>query len=231
MTTSMLRAGILLLALGCAAWAWSDEIHFVNNIPGTWIDISQTGTNLHLSDDGSVELTTAIGNHLLPAGRIVVGNNGGIGFNPPDNGLPPDHGHIPNNHVFGGGQALLPYWSDIGNDIGAVYYQDFGNRYIIQWNHRIVHGTTGFITMQVQIFDASEDSTNPYFQFLYQDVEGVGAGANATIGYQDGGAGFNTEEWSYNQAGAVSNGGVLSVLPEPGSLLSVLAVLTLVRRR
>ncbi len=59
---------------------------------------------------------------------------------------------------------------------------------------------------------------------IYADVEQPRAdgGGSATIGYQDGGAGFNSVEWSFNTSGAVSNGTVLSLIPEPTSLLLVI---------
>ena len=43
----------------------------------------------------------------------------------------------------------------------------------------------------------------------------AGAGASATIGYQDGNAGFGDVQFSFGSAGAVSNGSVLSLLIEP----------------
>ena len=230
MTASGIRAGVLAIVLALGAWAWADEVVIVNTLPGTWIDISQSGTNLHLGDDDFAEVQTTIGNSLLPTGRVVVSNNGGIGFDPPDPVLSRQNEHIPSQHAFGGGQSLFIYWSDIGNDIGGTFFQEMGDRYVVQWNHRPVPGTTGFITMQIQVFDGSE-STNPYFQFLYQEVESVGGGAQATIGYQDGGAGFNDDEWSFNTPGAVADGGVLSVLPEPHALFSLLILCAFAGRR
>jgi hypothetical protein len=221
--------GMLVGVLGLASLSRADEIQLTDMLPGTFVDITGIGTNLHLGNEGYAEITTTIGNALLPAGPVVISNNGGMGFDPPSPILAPDNEPIPSAGAFGGGQSLLAYWDDIGNDVGGVYYYEGNNVLIVEWFNRQIGEGRPRITFEVQIFDASE-VTNPYFQFLYQDVSGAGGGASATIGYQDGGAGFNDDQWSYDTPGAVVDGGVLSVLPEPSSALLVAAML-LCRRR
>ncbi len=223
-------AGFLLACLAVSRAAAS-PIDFVDQIPGTFIDISGTGTNLHLHGEDEAEITTTIGNGLLPAGRVVVANNGGIAFDPPDTNLPPDNEPLRIDDAFGGGQALFAYWDDIGNDVGGVFFQEQGDVLIVQWQGRSVGlGNEPRATFQIQIFAPSE-ATTPYFQFLYRSINAVGGGASATIGYQDGGAGFNDELWSFNTPGAVADGTVLTVLPEPASLIGLgLAALLSPRR-
>jgi hypothetical protein len=221
------RCAAAMCVLALASMVGADEIQLTDTLPGTFLDISGIGTNLHLGDDESALITTTIGNALLPAGTLAISNNAGIGFDPPDSSLAPLNEPIPSALAFGAGQSLLPYWDDIGNDVGGVYYYETNNALIVQWNNRLIGRAR--ITFEVQIFDASE-ATNPYFQFLYSDIGGGGGGAGATIGYQDGGAGYNDSQWSYNTPGAVTDGSVLSVIPEPAAVWLLLGVLPLRRR-
>lgn len=228
--TRILRSAAVLSACVTGGSATATQIDFVGDLPGAFIDISATGANLHLDDEDEAEIFTTIGNDLLPAGRVIVANNGGIGFDPPGTNLPPNNEPIRNDDVFGGGQALLAFWDDIGNDVGGVFYQEQGNTLIVQWENRAIGGTRDIrVTFQIQIF-APTEATTPYFQFLYEDVSAAGGGASATIGYQDGGAGFNDETWSYNTPGAVSDNGVLTVIPEPAALV-LLGLPAVMRRR
>jgi hypothetical protein len=221
MKAVMGRFAVAACILALASMARPDEIELTDTLPGVFMDITATGTNLHLGDDDSAVITTTISNALLPAGNVAISNNGGIGSatNEP----------IPSDAAFGSGQSLLGYWDDIGNDVGGVYYLQTDNALIVEWYNRAAGAGRARITFEIQIFDASE-ATNPYFQFLYQDISGAGGGASATIGYQDGGTGHNDSQWSYNMAGAVTDGGVLSVIPEPGASMLLLAVVLLRRR-
>lgn len=223
--------GVMIsLFLATAAFG-QPAVDITSDIPGVFIDIEETGIDLMLHDDDEAEIFTTIGNAVIPAGRVVVGNNGGLGFDPPDTELASSNGPLPNGSAFGGGQALLPYWDDIGNDIGAALWLEMDDRVIIQWERREVGGIS--TSFQVQIFDGSEQH-NPAFQFLYRDISAAGGGASATIGYQDGGAGFLTDEWSFNVPGAVGDGVVLTATtPEPSSLMLLVSAsgLLLGRRR
>lgn len=219
--------------------ALSDQIDIVDTLPGSFIDISMTGNELDIGDEDEIAIQTTIGNALVPAGQVIVANNGGVGFAPPLTNLAPENEELPSNDAFGGGQALLPYWDDIGNDLGGVFWEEQNDTLIIQWEDRPVNTdapSEGLgderprVTFQIQIFDASE-SSNAFFQFIYRDIDGAGAGASATIGYQDGGAGFGDEIFSFNTPGAVGNDTVLTVLPEPSTLLMSLFALPLLRRR
>jgi hypothetical protein len=214
----LIRSAVVCSSLALACLATAEEIEIVDTIPGTYVDISEIGEQLDIGDDDEVAIQTTIGNALLPAGTVVVGNNGGIGFDPPDDDLAAANQELPSAGAFGGGQALLPYWDDIGNDVGGVYWHEMDDTLVVQWEDRLIGEGRASLTFQIQIFDASE-STNPFFQFIYLDIEGAGGGGGATIGYQDGGAGFNDDQWSFNTAGAVGNGTVLTVMPEPHALL------------
>ena len=71
--TSFTAGVALALAPSAAA-----QLTLVTNLPGTFVDISATGTPLSLLDDAEVDITTTLGNALLPAGTVRVGANGGF---------------------------------------------------------------------------------------------------------------------------------------------------------
>src|ERR1043166_5842435 len=116
----------LLVAAAAIQSVQATPITIVDNLPGTFIDISSTGTPLNIPSDGSVVVSSdGIGNSLFPAGNIVVGENGGLGFqNPPNNNLPPANAPIPDVATFGGGQAILAYYDNISacpGKMGGVF--------------------------------------------------------------------------------------------------------------
>ena len=190
-------------------------VMIVDNLPATWIDISATGAALNLADDASVDISTTIGNTLLAAGTARVGSNGAVRFAGPGLGLGFTNAAIPSANAYGlTSQVVMPFWDDIntaGGTIGNIYWQETQGRLVIQWD------AVGFFaaasetaTFQVQV----PGSGSIYAQMLYQDVAGVRAdnGGSATIGYQSGGV-QNDHQWSFNLAGAVANGDVLSIVP------------------
>lgn len=227
--------GMVLVVSGSAM---AQALVFRTDLPGTFTDISATGNDLGLGDEDETAFMSAIGNSVLPAGRVVVGNNGGIAFGTPgSDDLGPVNGTIPNLNAFAGGQCILPFWDDIGNDVGHVYSAETGGVLIIQWENREFADDPGGDTcrFQVKIFD-NENGRGPpiYAQLIYTDIEQPrpDGGVSATVGYQDGGAGFNDVQWSFNQSGAVSNGMVLSLVPEPTTVVMLgLGGLLLARRR
>lgn len=211
------------LAVGVAASAHAQPLQIVDNLPGEFIDITQTGgTPLNLGDDEEVGIGTFAGNALFLAGTVVVGNNGGIGFgNATLTDLTPFNEPIPSGNAFDGGQAALAFWDDIDDKFGDVFFEVLADRLIVQWHDRpIASNPTGSGRFQIQVFDVVGPE-GIAAQFLFDDIEqpGYDGGLSATIGYQDGGTGFGDVQWSFNTAGAVSNGTVLSlVVPEPGAL-------------
>lgn len=229
----MRRFPFIAIAVAAGAQLAAAQLSIVDDLPGSYVDISSTGTLLPLGDDDSGTITLPTGNAVLPAGDIVVSNNGGIGFGTLGSTLlAPGNAPIPSNDAFGGGQSLLAFWDDIGNTIGGIFYQPQSDRFIVQWDQKPI-GRADAVSFQVQIFYNAVGSPPVYAQFLYADIESAaaGGGASATIGYQDGGAGFNDVQWSYNSPGAVKNGDVLSLIPEPTSLAALLLLTPALRRR
>lgn len=203
---------ITVTVIAAASSAYGQQLRIVDNIPGVFSDISN-GTPLEIGDDGEVTTKTSPGNLVFPAGGAVVANNGGVGFGVlPDTNLAPDNETIPSLAAFGGGQAVLIYWDDLDDKDGDVFVSQDTGDLIVQWHNRpLGGGSTGTARFQLKVFSAVGPS-GIVAQLIFDDVEqpSVDGGAGATIGYQDGGAGFEDIQWSFNRAGAVTNGMVLS---------------------
>lgn len=185
-----------------------------STVPGTWVDIAATGTPLNLNDDASVDINTTIGNGMFPAGVVRVGSNGAIRFGGAGTSLAFTNAAIPASGAYSlTSQVAMPFWDDFntaGGTLGNIYWQEVGGKLIVQWNQaRFFGSSTEQATFQVQIPRGGPVVA----QYLYQDVQGVRAngGGSATIGYQSGGLVGNNVQWSFNTAGAVSNGTVLSI--------------------
>ena len=194
---------------------------------GEFVDIVASGGQLlNLGDDGEVELGTFDGNHIFRSGLLVVAQNGGVAFGQSTiTDLEPVNEPIPSDNAFIGGQATLLFWDDIDDKEGDVLFLQItndpvlGDRLILQWDYHNFDGTGTTLKFQVHVL-ANFEPTGIYAQFIY-DLEkpSTGAGASATIGYQDGGAGFGDLQFSFNTPDAVTNGTVLSLaIPEPGDL-------------
>lgn len=234
---------ITVAVLAGASSAYGQQLRIVTNIPGAFEDISDRPP-LEIGDDGEVVISASPGDFVFPFGGAVVANNGGVGFGVlPDTNLAPDNEPIPSLAAFGGGQAVLAYWDDLDDKDGDVYVSDDTGDLIVQWDNRGL-GAGGTVRFQLKIFQ-NEGPYGVVAQIIFDDVQQAAAagGAGATIGYQDGGAGFGDFQWSFNTADTVTNGLVLTfVIPEPlpsasawGMVVMAIALLTvgtiLVRRR
>ena len=185
----------------------------VDSIPGSFIDISTTGTPLGLLDDDEVDVPTGIRNALLRTGTVRVGANGGMKLSGGSDGLRAQNAAIPSNNAFLGATTLLPFWDDLTPRFfgaGEVYVQEFADRLIVQWDDLgfFTSPSTERATFQLQVFHASTLAA----QFIYEDIEGLraGGGVSATIGYQAGGIGADVQHSFATPS--VSNGTVLSLL-------------------
>jgi hypothetical protein len=213
------------LALPAAA-----QLSLVSNLPGTFIDISSTGTPLSLADDGEVSITTTLGNALLPAGEVRIGSNGGARFRGTGTNLAIENAPLPAFGAFSfESQSLLPFWDDLNSGsgtIGEIYWQEVGGQLIVQWKDVGFFGSPGTerVTFQLQV----PTTGTVWARFLYVDVEQMRAagGASATIGYQGGGYGSDIQ-FSFNTPNVVSNSTVLSLVgsftPPPPPLANCLA--------
>lgn len=221
---TMMSRGAFGIALALGAGLAGAGVSFTNTIPARWIEISHTGQALQLHEDETKTITTTVGNAVFPAGRVAIANNGGISFNPKVLSLSSQAELLPSNNAFGGAKALLPYWSDIGNHEGDVYWQEVDDTLIIEWYTKQFRSAYywGFVTFQVQI--PREIHNNVAAQFLYQTIEDsvANGGENAAIGYQSGRPNHPYDydvQYSHLEPLALSDGSVLSMLvPTPGVL-------------
>ena len=189
---------------------------------GQFVDVPKSGgMPIDLLDDGEAELGigTFPGNFVIGPGPVVVGLNGGVGFgNATVTDLAPVNQPIPSQDAFLGGQASLVFWDDIDDKDGDTFFleleghPELSDRLIVQWNYFNFDGNGSTLKFQVQVLPNFEE-TGIYAQYVYR-IEGpaTGAGASATIGYQDGAAGFGDVQFSFNTPGAVTDGTVLSLI-------------------
>lgn len=221
MLQQTIRIVLLAFALGFtfSASHARGEMVFEVSTPGTFIDISGTGTALSTGDDTTLTVTS---NFL--GSQMRVGNNGGVAFGSSGN-LHWSNQNLPNSLAFGSAEAFLPFWDDLDSESGTVYIQDFSDRFVIQWdemNHYPGNqARTQGITFQAQIFSRAADAAGGDIvaQFLYLDTTFANNqsqwndGISATIGWQ-----FGSEAmvYSFNTA-SVSAGTVLTLrsVPEP----------------
>jgi subtilisin-like proprotein convertase family protein len=221
----MKKRSLAWLLGACAGAAVSSsamgQYQIVSNVPGTYLDITATGAYYNLGDDGTTDITSSIGNGLFPAGPVRISNNGAVAWG--NTGfIPFTNAAIPSAGLAGGGMAIAPYWDDLytwPNVPGqGVYVQESSGTLYITWNvgHILVTDSSGIVQLQVP-------SSGPALaQFIYQNVSSYGTnqnnGASATVGFQtSASAGV---QYSFNAAGAVQNGMVLSIVPisnDPGA--------------
>jgi hypothetical protein len=230
-----MRTVISLSALalcGLTTVARAQPLTIVSNQPGAFVDISVTGTPLVLNDDEEGVIPPTIGNAVFPVGTIVAANNGGLAFPSVggQNDLAPLNAAIPSASAFNGRQSLLAYWDDLkgddsllqrGGKNGSVRYQLITPTVlVVQWTDRsvsgsLVAGADPKVTFQIKIFGGVGPAPGAiYAQLIYDDVDNPtpDGGASATIGYQNGASDSNDVQWSFNTAGAVHNGTVLSLV-------------------
>lgn len=219
---STLRFCFALTVLAPAALA--QNVSIVSNLPGTWVDISSTGTALFLSHDGEEDIPSTIGNALLPAGVARVGSNGGAQFFTTALNLGFGNNAIPSSNAFLAERCLLPFWDDINTTSGVageIYRQETGGQLIVQWDNVSFYEANGpgsgtntsldTATFQLQVNPGS----TPAAQFIYLSVDSARAntGGSATIGFQSEDETLNnTVEFSFNTPGSALNGTVRSIL-------------------
>lgn len=228
-----------ICAIGLTAWLMSGVVQaqliWRSDLPGTFIDIATNGgIPLNLDDEDETVINVSIGNFLFPTGPVAVANNGGAAWAPPSTDLAPLNQPLPSVTAFGGGRALLPYWDDIGNTVGDVWYRQDATQLIIQWkgNHfGDSNDTTNFELQVKNLVSPLGPGMEVLAQFLYQDIQQprAGGGASATIGYQaDAASPFVSNQFSFDTPNSVYDGTVLTLLvPEPGTAFGFFGLMLL----
>lgn len=181
-------------------------------------DISATGTDLTLGDDG--EATVPIGFDFTFYGatsnQVRVGNNGAMLFGVDSGEVGYNNLPLPNATL---GPAILPFWDDFaaGGD-GGVYAQTLGEtpnrRLVVQWNRRLHYVSPGAAS-DPATFEAIlyEGSNAIVFQYADVDMDGseFDGGLSATIGLNQG---ARASQYAYDVA-AVTAGTAIRFLPTP----------------
>ena len=184
---------IAVMLFQLAPLAHAQQIDIVTNLAGVFEDISTTGTAVFLGNDEELIVVTTVGNIVFPAGSVYIADNGGAAFrNPPGTHLAPINEPIPSAAAFGGGQVLFVYWDDFDDKDGDVFLSEETGDLIIQWHDRLLGGAqSGAARVQLKVFGTIGPS-GIVAQLIFDDIQqpGVEGGVGATIGYQDGGAGF-----------------------------------------
>ncbi|MFA6044270.1 MAG: hypothetical protein WC718_04750 [Phycisphaerales bacterium] len=238
MRTQITAAIAAAVTVGLASAAFG-QVVIVNDMAGTFVDISTTGTPLNLTDDGQVTINSGIISAFFGTNVVTVSNNMAVGFGnfAAANTAGPVNTPIPSPALFGGGQSVAVLWDNPGPGTGGlsnVFYQEFADSYVIQWNMLPKGDSGSTATMELQVFGGAARRDNVFAQFLYADVEQSGVRNVGTIGYQSGiDTQRNSVQYAFNDVEAIQNGTVLTLTlaPSPGALLVFAGVLPFARRR
>jgi hypothetical protein len=149
-----------------------------------WIEISGTGTNLNLGDDGHyfpISLPFNFDFYGVNYSQIAVGSNGTVYFE--DDYLGLSNICIPGISGYGVDSFIAVYWDDLCPDSsGNVYYKIVGSapnrKLIVQWQNVRHYGTSDTLTAQAQL------SENGDILLLYADPSSE-AGVSGTVGIQN----------------------------------------------
>lgn len=148
-------------------------------------DISTTGTELMLTDDGEENIVIPFDFDLdgQVSSDIRVGNNGGVLFGTTTGDL--FSGNLP---LAGQTPRIVPFWDDFDDELGGVFWEIRGTaplrRVIIQWDDRPhFPGDTEIdpATFQLVLFETSNDILFVYEDVLFDDPD-FDNGQSATIG-------------------------------------------------
>ncbi|MBO9663500.1 hypothetical protein [Dokdonella sp.] len=192
-------------------------------------DISATGTDLGLDDDG--EATAQIGFDVsfygVTSDVVRVGNNGAMLFGVDSGEVGYGNLVLPNATL---GPAILPFWDDFAATSGGVFAQTLGEapnrRFVVQWNQRPHYVSSGTAT-DPATFEATlyEGSNAIVFQYADVDMDGeeFDGGLSATIGLNQG---ARANQYSYDTA-AVAAGDAIRFVPTPVTSYSASAVVTI----
>ncbi len=163
------------------------------NDPGRFVDISATGSALFFDHgSGVTPIYSHISNALMPGQKFLVANDGVLMLDEDIAGLSGSFtADLPNDYFEF--SALVPFWSDLENDTGEVYYEervvDGVDTLIVQWDNRSYFFQSGTGTFQVQLFDSDPSAARQLAaRFVYADIDFDNPlydnGADATIGVQ-----------------------------------------------
>jgi hypothetical protein len=220
----------LLAGTSLACSTASAQYVMNNSSPGTFTDISATGTHIldAINDDGIATFTSSVTNTLVPSASLQACVNGWIANAGSSPASTYSNTTLP---AAAAGSLFLPvFWDDLylyNSTPPSGYVTHLATTeggfpvHIIEWvNIRAIGYPAGTpCNFEVKIWGAGAPTL---VQYLYQDVSfagsaGTGNGANATVGVQWGAA--NAIQYAYNTANSIPNNSVVSVLADttPGA--------------
>jgi len=179
---------------------------FDDTVDTSFVDITATGTPLDLYDDEAVGVTLDFPFQFygFPSNQVTISNNGGLLFGTEDGYLLSFASPLPDAEV---GAAILPYWTNIGEDTGNVYYATVGEspnrQFIVEWYDRDHDGTQGGpsspsgVTFEVVLYENGNGILFNYQTTGFGD-SAFDDGATATVGLN--GDATHATQYSYDQA-------------------------------
>ncbi len=182
--------------------------------PYAFVDIRATGTPLDTRDDGNAIVTIPFEFPFYgrTSHQLDIGNNGGILFGDQTVSLAAAEEPLPYPFM---GAAILPFWDDLYDSSGNVYWQVLGdapNRaVVVQWNRpHFSYPNPSPENIDVEAI-LREDGT---ISFEYESTvfgdpnnPGVDDGGSATVGLQDT-AGASANQYSFD-APSLSGGSAI----------------------
>lgn len=172
-------AGFSISIADNTAQVYSHGDSLTGGIPFAWEDISATGTRLSAvseSDDESEEIPGGFGFDLFgqDSTSVFVCSNGFLTLGEPhtefSNRTLPDPLAPPS--------LIAPFWDDLNPASGGdIYYQQFADRLIVQFQDVQPYTGSGTYTFQAVLYATGE------IEFRYQSM--TGATESCTVGLQD----------------------------------------------
>ena len=164
-----------------------------------FIDISQTGTRLTITEDSATHVSVSFPLTLygVTSTALHVGENGAVIFGALNGEVSYANTHMVNAPSF----LVAPLWDDLDASTGAVYSKEMGSapnrRFIIMWKDRAHTTGIGSATFEI-IFEENGD-----IRFSYKDTDFDNTlfdfGASATIGVR-GSTASEVVEYAFNES-------------------------------
>jgi hypothetical protein len=175
-------AGSLDSGTFTATWTSQDQMpgyQIDDTGPSKFVDISATGTALHLDDDGQADVTVPFQFTFydMATDQLTIGNNGGIVVGAPGSTVTWFNTELPAELATGiASPAMLPLWDDFfasttGHDVYYAVLGDAPNRtFAVEYGNQLHYSgppdNTDGATFEVLINEGTGT-----FSFEYNDVE------------------------------------------------------------
>lgn len=210
-------------------YAYDDTVAY------NFVDVSGSGTELDLGDDGASPVTMPFAFPFYGSGssNLCIGNNGDLRFDVAScSSSPYSNQPLPTPNL--NTPSILPYWDDLLPN-GPIFYATLGvapdRRFVIEYQNKFAYGDSGDPTGQTgATFEVILNETDGSIDFEYQTATfgGVASaydnGASATVGLQSTPSFANP--YSYNTA-SLSDGLAIHWSPVAATTYSSSAAATL----